>query len=255
MRFSKAALNSSTHTSTGFIGVSEQAFRTGFHWIVISLCRLLFSLTCKVTVVQLAPVPRRGPLIMASNHISHFDPPIISGFFPRRLDWLTMEEMFRSVWGKRIFTALQCIPVDRSGSDRTSLRQALKRLSQGRVIGIFPEGGIRAGETSILNGAAMKAGLTALSIHSGAPIIPCVLIGSDRLYKRVNWLRRTYLYLLIGGAIFPPDKQSRQPEAREEFSSHLASAFVNLKAEAISRFQLAPSDLPQTPQARKGEHP
>ena len=195
---------------------------------------------------------------MASNHISHFDPPIISGFFPRRLDWLAMEEMFRSSWGKRIFTSLNCIPVDRSGSDRNSLRHALQRLADDRVIGIFPEGGIRAGATSILNGAPMKPGLAALSIHSGAPVIPCLLIGSDRLYRRANWLPwlgRTTLILLIGKAIAPPDKQSRQTDAREQFSEQLTQSFVSMKTEAMTRFNLTPNDLPQTPQARKGEHP
>ena len=195
---------------------------------------------------------------MASNHISHFDPPIISGFFPRRLDWLAMEEMFRNSWGKRIFTTLNCIPVDRSGSDRNSLRHALQRLTDSRVIGIFPEGGIRAGATSILNGATMKPGLAALSIHSGAPIVPCLLIGSDRLYRRANWLPwlgRATLILLIGKAIIPPDKLSRQTAARENFSKHLAQAFISMKEEAITRFNLTPDDLPQTPQARKGEYP
>jgi len=232
-----------------------QLFRTAFHWLVITACRLIFSLICEVRVVRLAPVPRSGPLIMASNHISHFDPPIISGFFPRRLDWLTMEEMFRNPWGKRIFTALNCIPVDRGGKDRSSLRHALQRLSEGRVIGIFPEGGIRAGATSILNGATMKPGLAALSIHSGVPIIPCLLLGSDRLYKRSNWFHRIPLILLIGHAITPPQKQKVSPEERRVFSLHLASMFLSLKEEAIARFHLSPYDLPQTPQARKGEHP
>jgi len=193
---------------------------------------------------------------MASNHISHFDPPIISGFFPRRLDWLAMEEMFRAGWSRKIFTALNCIPVDRTGGDRTSLRLALGRLAEGRAIGIFPEGGIRAGETSILNGAPMKQGLAALSIHSGAPIIPCLLIGSDRLYNRVNWLpwtKRITLFLVIGKAIRPYERKNQDPGTKEQFSTDLANCFIALKEEAIRRFQLAPEDFPQTPQARKGE--
>ena len=234
----------------------EQHFRTCFHWLVIRSCELLFRLTCKVRVIELAPVPRSGALIMASNHNSHFDPPIISGFFPRRLDWLAMEEMFRANWSRKVFTALNCIAVDRSGGDRTSLRQSLGRLSKGRTIGIFPEGGIRAGETSILNGAPMKPGLAALSIHSGAPVIPCVLIGSDRLYNRANWFPwtpRITLILLIGKSIYPPTKLKGDSEAKERFSEELARAFCSLKAEAIRRFQLSPTDLPQTPQARKGD--
>jgi 1-acyl-sn-glycerol-3-phosphate acyltransferase len=226
--------------------------RAAFHWLVIKGCWLLFTVTCRVRVVILAPVPKHGPLIMASNHISHFDPPILSGFFPRRLDWLAMEELFRSPSGKRIFTWLNCIPVERGGTDRTSLRQALQRLADGRVIGIFPEGGIRAGEWSILNGAEMKPGLPALSIHSGAAIIPCALIGSDRLYKPSNWLRRTTLYLVLGEAVEPPREAARDAGAKERFSSDLSRAFTAMREDVVKRFGLSPEDLPQTPQARKG---
>lgn len=233
----------------------ERILRTVFHWIVIKGCRLLFLIACRVRVVELASVPRRGMLIMASNHISHFDPPIMSGFFPRRLDWMAMGELFGTPLWRNVFTRLNCIPVDRGGGDRTSLRSALHRLEDGRVIGIFPEGGIRAGEYSILNGAAMKPGLAALSTLSSAPVIPCALIGSDRLYKPVNWLRRIPIYLVIGDAVEPPQKDARQPGARERFAEELSRAFVSLQKEAVARFGLSPEDLPQTPQARKGIHP
>ena len=191
---------------------------------------------------------------MASNHISHFDPSVISGFFPRPLDWLAMEELFAPPFWKRIFTWLDCIPVNRGGGDRHSLREALRRLEAGRAIGIFPEGGIRAGDWSILNGAAMKPGLTALSIMSGSPVVPCVLIGSDRLYKSGAWLRRTTLWFLIGEAIEPP-KKGTSPDVRERFSDDISNAFVRITEEATLRFGLSPEDLPQTPQSRKGRHP
>ena len=243
-----------THRPHSCGPLPERLLRTIFHWLVIKGCRLLFLITCRVRVVELAPVPRHGGVIMASNHISHFDPPIMSGFFPRRLDWMAMGELFGTPFWKGVFTRLNCIPVDRGGGDRTSLRTALHRLEDGRVIGIFPEGGIRAGEYSILNGAPMKPGLAALSIMSGAPVIPCALIGSDRLYKPVNWLRRIPLYLVIGDTVEPPKQDARQPGARERFAEELSRAFVSLQKEAVARFGLSPEDLPQTPQARKGIH-
>lgn len=235
--------------------LSERTLRRAFHWAVITGFRLLFSITCRVKVVQLAPVPKAGPLIMASNHISHFDPPVLSGFFPRRLDWMAMGELFGTPFWKRVFTWLNCIPVDRGGGDRTSLRHALHRLEDGRVIGIFPEGGIRAGEWSILNGAEMKPGLSALSIHSGAAVIPCVLIGTDRLYKPDNWLRRSPIYLLTGEAIYPPKEDARQAGAKVRFSEEISKSFTSIRDEAVTRFSLSIGDLPQSPQARKGIHP
>ena len=233
----------------------ERVLRTAFHWLVITGFRILYMATCRVQVVELAPVPRKGALIMACNHISHFDPPIISGFFPRRIDWLAMKELFSSGWSQRAYTLLNCIPVDRGGADRNALRHALHRLQDDRVIGIFPEGGIRAGEWSILNGAEMKAGLAALSIHSGAPVIPCVILGSDRLYKPENWLRRTTLLFIIGDAIEPPKEDANQPGARERFAEDLKKAFARMKEEAVFRFGLTEEDLPKTPQTRKGIHP
>lgn len=235
--------------------IPERVLRAVFHWIVIKGCRLLFAATCRVKVVELSPVPRHGGLIMASNHISHFDPPVLSGFFPRRLDWMAMEELFGTPFWKRVFVCLNCIPVDRGGNDRTSLRSALHRLHDGRVVGIFPEGGIRAGDYSILNGAQMKQGLAMLSILSGAPIIPCALIGTDRLYKPAAWLRRPTIHLLIGEAVEPPKADARQPGTRERFAADLSQAFVSLREETVARFALAPEDLPLTPQARKGRHP
>ena len=233
----------------------ERIWRSILHWIVIKTGRLLFLLICRVHVVEIAPVPRQGALIMASNHISHFDPSIISGFFPRRIDWLAMEEIFCSFWSKHFFTWLNCIPVNRNGSDRTALRNALHRLADHRVIGIFPEGGLRTGEWSILNGAPMKPGLAALSMHSGIPVIPCVLIGSDHLYKPANWLHRTSIYLLIGDAVEPPKEDALQTGAKERFASELAKAFTSMKEEAVMRFGISLVDLPQSPQQRKGEHP
>ena len=106
-----------------------------------------------------------------------------------------------------------------------------------------------------MNGAAMKPGLAMLSIHSGAPVVPCALIGSDRLYKPDNWLRRTTIYLIIGDAVEPPKEEARQPGVRERFAADLSKAFISLKEGAVARFNLSEEDLPQTPQARKGIHP
>jgi len=249
----QAATAPSRHHSCG--GLPERILRAVFHWLVIKGFRLLFSITCRVRVLEISPAPRRGGFIMASNHISHFDPPVLSGFFPRRIDWMAMDELFGTPFWKRIFTLLNCIPVDRGGGDRTSLRTSLHRLAEGRVVGIFPEGGIRAGEHSILNGAPMKQGLALLGILSAEPVIPCALIGTDRLYRPLAWLHRPKIHLLIGEAVEPPKPDARQTGARERFANDLSSAFAKLRDEAVSRFGLLPEDLPQTPQARKGRHP
>ena len=195
---------------------------------------------------------------MASNHISHFEPAILSSFFPRALDWVAMEELFSAPWSARLFSWLNVIPIDRSGkepsSNRRSLRTMLKQLSQGRVIGIFPEGGIRTRADSILEGASMKSGLATLSLLSKKPVIPCVVLGSDRLYKGKNWFRRPSLWIIIGKAISPTElTTTHSKEAQLQFQEHLSAVFPELQRELCQRFQLSKEDLPQTAQERRGD--
>ncbi len=130
--------------------------------LAVGILRGILFFGARVRVNQEAELPE-GACIVASNHISHFDPPLISGSFRREfrrdIDWLAMQELFAHPAGKRFFEGANVIPVNRGGGDRTSLRVALRRLALGRAVGIFPEGGIRDGEASILNGAPMKAGV------------------------------------------------------------------------------------------------
>lgn len=222
------------------------AWRTGF--------RALFRATARVQIARLAPVPMSGPLILACNHISHFDPPLAGSFFPRHVDWMAMEELFRDKRFARLLEITGAFPVHRDGTDRTALRTAVRRLQAGRVVGIFPEGGIRAGETSILEGAAMRPGVGALSVLANAPVLPCVVAGTDRLYHKTNWLRRPPLWVLTGELIVPPAGDDREA-ARREVHDRLTAAFPALKTELVARFRLEECDLPHTPQARKGEDP
>ncbi len=220
-----------------------------FHALARAAFRGLLRLTARVHLGHLAPIPARGPLLLAPNHISHFDPPAVGSFFPRHVDWMAMEELFRDPRSARALALTGAFPVHRDGTDRTALRTAARRLRDGRCVGIFPEGGLRAGETSILNRAPMRPGVAALAQLGNAPILPAVILGTDRLYHRRNWrLRRPPVWILTGHLIPPTG-------SREDLAARLAAAYPELQAAAIARWNLQPADLPQTPQTRKGEDP
>ncbi|HEY8901591.1 MAG TPA: lysophospholipid acyltransferase family protein [Chthoniobacterales bacterium] len=225
-------------------GAGQRAFnsaaRTAF--------RAIFGVATRTRIRHLAPIPQGGPLILAPNHISHFDPPLIGSVFPRHVDWMAMEELFRNERFARALALTGAFPVHRDGSDRTALRTAAHRLRAGRVVGIFPEGGIRAGESSILEGAPMRPGVAALALLGHSPILPCVIAGTDRLYHRGNWLRRPPVWILTGTPIAPEGE-------REAIHARLAAAYLDLRVRIVAEFGLAERDLPHTPQARKGEDP
>ncbi len=196
-----------------------------------------------------------GGFVMTSNHVSHFDPPFLSGWFGRKIDWIAMSELFATGWSDRAFRWLDVIPVDRGGDDRRALREALRRLEGGSVIGVFPEGGIRDGERSMLAGAPVRDGAVMLAVRSGRPIVPVAILGSERLYNAKNWLpwRCANVFIGVGVPIPPPGGGLSRGAAREKMRGDLALAMIRLKDDLVARFQLGSNDLPHSPQQRMSE--
>lgn len=221
---------------------------------VITTLRILFFLAARVRVVFYHGRPGRGGFILATNHISHFDPPLITPLFPRKIDWIAIRELFGTWLTHRLFTDLSVISVDRSGADRNALRTAVRRLEEGRVIGIFPEGGIRDGARSIVNGGEMKPGMALLSVLADAPVIPGVILGSERLYNRRNWLpwRRVRIWIGYGAPIVAPADLPAS-EKRAFVEREFATAIVGLKEKMMRDFHLQEADLPHSPQQRMAE--
>ena len=187
--------------------------------------------------------------MLVSNHISHFDPLFIAIAFGRTIDWMTTEEFYANPLAGLWLRAVNTFPVDRSRPDRRALRIGVERLRAGRVVGVFPEGGIRAGATSLLGGAAPKSGATVLARLANAPIIPCIVLGTDRLYAKRSWWPgppRIPIWVTIG-APFPVSDLDG-----EEADTHMTGALRELAATTIAHFDLGPDDLPATPQHRKG---
>ena len=176
-------------------------------------------------------------------------------WFPRYIDWMAMEELYSNRWSAWLVRALCAFPVRRSAGDFASLRAALGRLKIGRIVGIFPEGGIRAGAGSILENAPVWVGFAGLSILSDQPVVPCVIMGTDRLYRPKNWLpfRRVPIWMGFGKPIQPRTDLPRE-QAQAVLVEELKRSLIALKDELVQHFGLHPIDLPQTPQYRKREN-
>jgi 1-acyl-sn-glycerol-3-phosphate acyltransferase len=124
-------------------------------------------------------VPRRGPVILASNHLSfsdHFFGPLP---IPRKVIFLGKSEYFtgrglKGLISKVFFTGVGVIPVDRAGgpASEQAIRTGLGVLTDGHVLGIYPEG-TRSPDGRLYRG---KTGVARLAVESGAPVVPCAMI-------------------------------------------------------------------------------
>src|ERR1700736_2003790 len=165
--------------------------------------KVLFGYSARVRVIRRENVNRNGAFLLASNHISHFDPFIISSVVRRKIDWMAMAEFFPVPLIGLFLRAVDAFPAARDRADRKTIRNAIERLKQGRIVGVFPEGRIRDGAQSLLEGAAVRAGASTLAHIAGVLIVPCVILGSDRLYAKRSWLplRRTPIWIGFGREI------------------------------------------------------
>ena len=220
------------------------------YWMVVSSFRGIFLPGARLHVRREAEFPR-GPFLLASNHISHFDPPLLSVASPIRIDWMAMREILEVPVGGAILRGTGAFPVERGG-DRASVREALRRLKGERVVGVFPEGGIRDGSASILNGAPIRAGATALAAMAGVPVVPAVILGSDRLYRWRNWKpwHRVPIWIRFGPPIAPPGATGEDRADRQAYADALAAEMRRLCAATVAEFGLDAQDLPAPPRRR-----
>ncbi len=214
--------------------------------------RLVFGCVTRVRVIGRENANCVGGFLLAANHISHFDPFIVSLVIRRKIDWMTMAEFFRPPALGFLLRAVDAFPVNRDRADRKTIRTAIERLKEGHAVGLFPEGGIRDGPRSLLEGARLRPGASTLAHIAGIPILPCVILGSDRFYSAKRWLpfRRTPIWIAFGNPIshFPELKKS---EARQRIESELAATFKSLYAELQQTFHLTTDDLPHPPRERR----
>jgi 1-acyl-sn-glycerol-3-phosphate acyltransferase len=234
---------------------SSFVIRTVFHSfanrVAALFMKLLFGYAARVHVLRRENANHNGAFLLAANHISHFDPLIISSVVRRKIDWMAMAEFFPYPVIGFFLRAVDAFPADRHRANRKTIRTAIDRLKQGRIVGVFPEGGIRDGTRSLLEGAPLRAGASTLAHIARVPILPCVIVGSDRLYAKRNWLplRRTPVWIAFGQPI-PNFQELEKSAARERIEHELAAAFKLLYAELRERFSLTADDLPQPPRER-----
>jgi 1-acyl-sn-glycerol-3-phosphate acyltransferase len=147
-----------------------QGWRLWLLYIIDSLyCRLCFHLRAN----RPCPFLDVAPAILIANHRSVVDPGMLwAGMTNRRpLEFLTAQEYFGFPGLRFIFKALRSIPVERDGKDMTATRIALRRLKEGRIVGVFPEGRINTGP-GLLQG---DTGIAWLALHSRAPVYPAFI--------------------------------------------------------------------------------
>jgi 1-acyl-sn-glycerol-3-phosphate acyltransferase len=126
-------------------------------------------------VVGAENIPATGPLIIACNHVSYFDPPALGAAVPRPVAYMAKSELFEIPVLGALIRALGAFPVDRSRGDVAAIKAAVRVLQAGAVFGIFPEGGRNVDGTK-----TPQMGVALLASMSGATVVPAYVSGTSQ---------------------------------------------------------------------------
>ena len=173
-------------------------------------------------------VPRTGPVILAANHASFIDPPLVGSGLTRDINYLARESLFRFPVVGAILRSWNAVPVDRDGGGAKGLKIILGRLLAGGGIILFPEGT----RTKDGNLQPARSGIGLTVIKSNAPVVPVRVFGTFAAYGRNHKFPRPKKVAVKYGA--PMNFEKLRAEAKVCSKSRLKEIYHEVADEIMA---------------------
>ncbi len=161
-----------------------------FYGIVCTLIAIFSRLFLRVRIIGLENIPKEGGVIVAANHLSFLDIPLLGSSIYRMgrpADFMGKKELYTIPIIGFLLRMLRGFPVDRERVDRAALREAVKRLQSGTIVVIYPEGR-RSRDGRLQPG---KPGVGVIVRMSGKKVIPVAIQGTDKAMPAGKWVIRS----------------------------------------------------------------
>jgi 1-acyl-sn-glycerol-3-phosphate acyltransferase len=198
------------------------------YWFVQVIVGVLSRLLFRLEVKGMENIPSAGPFMLASNHRSNLDPPILAVSIRRKLYFLTKAELFDKPMLGSILKKLNCIELKRSGEDKEALKKGLKILDAGRGLLIFPEG--KRSRDNIL--AKGKAGLSLFAFKTGVPVTPVFITGTENVLPiGARFISPSKVRVVFGSPLYAEkgiERKRRKPEY-QNFVDRIMGAIADLE--------------------------
>ena len=198
--------------------------------IFYNLAKLLARVFFRMRVVHPERMVESGPLILAVNHTSYFDPPLAGICSRRGVYYLARKTLLKWPFFGPLFPAMNVIPVERDGNDMSALREVIKKIKDGNGVVLFPEG------TRSKDGAIQpaRAGIGFVIAKTGAPVLPMRIFGAyDAFPKNSKRLHFTQITVVIGEPLVfsPSDLASATRDTYQMLSNRVMEAIGALRLE------------------------
>ena len=203
---------------------------TTVYFIFSNLAKIIARVFFRMRVVGRENMVEEGPLILAVNHASFFDPPLAGICSRRAVYYLARKTLLKWPFFGPLFPDMNVIPVERDGNDMSALREVIKKVREGNGIVLFPEG------TRSRDGRLQpaRAGIGFVIAKTGAPVLPMRIFGAyDAFPKGARRLRFTKITVVIGRPIrFSPEELANATrETYQVLSNRVMDAIAALNIE------------------------
>jgi len=190
-----------------------------FYIIAKFIFLIIFKLSFRLKVTGQENIPQNGPFIIVANHSSLLDPIILGISIKPKIIFVAAAYLFEIGWLGYLLRKANSIPVQRE-NDIKAIKQSLKILRQGGVLGIFPEGGIDRQK----NNLPVRAGAAYLATKVGIPIVPIRIKGADKALPRGAKFIRSLSKIEV--EIKKPIYCSRQTHKDKEIIKRIVESYI-----------------------------
>lgn len=190
--------------------------------LIYDICKysalLALKVVVRLSVSGVRNIPARGAFILASNHASFLDPPVLAAACPRRLHFMARDSLFKNKFFAWLVSSCGAIPLRRDSADRSALKECIRSVRGGNSLLVFPEGRRRTtGEGDL----TPRAGVGFLAAKLGVPVIPALVKGTEQaLPKGGKKIRPCRVSVYFGTAV-PLRKGMEYQEIADTIMRHI----------------------------------
>ena len=205
----------------------EGLFKQPLYWLSRGFVYFCLLLKYRLRVSGREHVPARGGAVIAANHCSYLDPPVMAGCSNRRIvHFMARDTLFSNPVARWFFPRVGVIALDRTKGDLGALKKAIATLKEGHVIGLFPEG-TRSPDGQMREA---KGGIGFLIAKGNVPVVPLYISGTFAAFpKGADKLRPGRLVARFGPPISPDEIRAAMP-AKNDYEAVGALVMSRIRA-------------------------
>lgn len=197
--------------------------------MIYIVAKVIFSIFCKIyfrlEVKGADNVPKKGGVLIASNHSSFLDPVIVGVGISRATYYLTRQSLFEIPILGLLLKALHTIPIKRARASISTFKELIKSLHSKKAIILFPEG-TRSPDGKLGQG---KIGMGMLALRTDVPIVPVYIDGAIKAFpKNGKWIQPKKIRVVFGNPIMPNSKDPNKNNYRR-ISAQVMESINRLK--------------------------